>query len=73
MERFNGTFRDREINFRGLKRSDTPMIEGMKIYYNYTKKHVGLNGKTLAEAANIIEGINKWNTLIQNASLYIYE
>lgn len=49
MEQFNGTFRDREVVFRGLKKSDTHLIDGMKIYYNYTKKHIGLNGKTPAE------------------------
>lgn len=37
IERFNGTFRDREINFRDLKKSDTPIIDGMKIYYNYNR------------------------------------
>ena len=39
MERLNGEIRDREKTFRGLKRIDTPIIEGMKVYYNFTKKH----------------------------------
>ena len=38
MERLNGEIRDREKAFRGLKKFDTPIIEGMKIYYNFTKK-----------------------------------
>ncbi|MDI1494967.1 MAG: Integrase protein family [Cenarchaeum symbiont of Oopsacas minuta] len=59
MERFNGTFRDREINFRGLKKTDTALIGGFKTYYNYTKKHMGLNGVTPAEASNIkVDGLN---------------
>ena len=74
MERFNGTFRDREVAFRGLKLKDTPLIGGYQAFYNYAKKHIGLNGKTPAEASNIkVEGLNKWQTSIQNASLHTYE
>ena len=71
MERLNGEIRDREKVFRGLKKFDTPIIDGMKTYYNYTKKHESLQGRTPAEAAKImVDGKNKWITLIQNASLY---
>ena len=74
MERFNGTFRDRELAFRGLKKSDTALIGGYQAFYNYTKKYIGLGGLTPAEASNIkVQGLNKWKTLIQNASLHIYE
>jgi len=71
MERLNGEIRDREKVFRGLKRMDTPILEGMKAYYNFTKKHGSLKGLTPAEAAKTtVEGKNKWKTIIQNASLY---
>ena len=71
MERLNGEIRDREKVFRGLKKFDTAIIPGMKAYYNYTKKHGSLGGRTPAEAAKIlVDGTNKWETLIQNASLY---
>lgn len=74
MERFNRTFRDREVAFRGLKKTNTPLIDGMRTHYNFTKKHISLNGKTPAEASNIlVDGTNKWQTLIQNASLHAYE
>ena len=46
MERLNGEIRDREKVFRGLKKFDTPLIDGMKAYYNFTKKHGSLKGKT---------------------------
>jgi len=70
MERLNGEIRDREKVFRGLKRIDTPIIDGMKAY-NYTKKHGGLKGKTPAESALIkVDGKNRWKTIIENASLY---
>ncbi len=71
MEILNGEIRDREKVFRGLKEFDTPIIDGMKTYYNFTKKHGSLKGKTPAEQALIeVDGKNKWITLIQNASLY---
>lgn len=64
----NGEFRDREKVMRGLKKMDTPMIEGYRIYHNYIRGHEALGGKTPADMASIkIEGNNKWVTLIQNA------
>ena len=68
MERLNGEIRDREKVFRGLKKSDTPILTGYQIYHNYIRPHEGLDGKTPAEAAGIqVLGENKWITLIQNA------
>jgi putative transposase len=69
MERLNGEIRDREKVFRGLKKSDTPILTGYQIYHNYIRPHEGLDGQTPAEAAGIkVEGNNKWITLIQNAT-----
>lgn len=69
MERLNGEIRDREKVFRGLKKSDTPILTGYQIYHNYIRPHEGLDGKTPADLAGIqVEGVNKWLTLIQNAS-----
>jgi len=69
MERFNGEVRDREKVMRGLKKMDTPILKGYQIFHNYIRTHEGLNNITPAEACGIkIEGQNKWETLIQNAS-----
>ena len=70
MERLNGEIRDREKVFRGLKRKDTSIIEGMRLWYNFSKEHGGLGGDvTPSEAALIkVDGDNKWKTIIQNAS-----
>jgi len=69
MERLNGEIRDREKTMRGLKRKRTPIFSGYQIYHNYIRPHESLNGKTPSEACGIvIEGQNKWKTLIQNAS-----
>jgi hypothetical protein len=54
---------------RGLKKPDTPVLSGYQIYYNYFRPHEALKGKTPAEKYGIvIEGENKWKTLIENAS-----
>ena len=68
-ERFNGEFRDREKVMRGIKKTDSVMFDGYQIYHNYVRPHMGLNGKTPAEACGIdVKGNNKWLTLIQNAT-----
>ena len=70
MERLNGEIRDREKVFRGLKKMDTAVLDGMRVYYNFTKKHGALKGRTPAQASMIeVDGANKWKTIIQNASL----
>lgn len=69
MERMNGEFRDREKIIRGVKSTNSPLFDGYQIYHNYFRPHLGLEGKTPAEASGVkIEGQNKWLTLIQNAS-----
>jgi hypothetical protein len=53
----------------GLKKIDTSILRGYQIFHNYIRQHQGLNNMTPAEASGIkIEGKNKWETLIQNAS-----
>jgi len=69
MERMNGEIRDREKTMRGLKKKESPILQGYQIFHNYIRPHEGLDGKTPSEACGIkIEGQNKWITLIQNAS-----
>jgi putative transposase len=73
MERMNGEVRDREKVMRGLKRTDTKILTGYQIYHNYFRPHEALDGKTPAEKCGIvIEGQNKWKTVIENASLGQY-
>ncbi len=69
MERLNGEIRDREKVVRGVKKSDSPLIEGYQIYHNYIRPHMALENRTPADLAGIeIRGSDKWVTLIQNAS-----
>ena len=71
MESFNGnTLRHREKVVRGLKREDSAIISGLRLYHNHVRPHLGLpDGQTPGEAAGIrIEGSNKWKTVIQAAA-----
>jgi len=71
IERFHGTVRERDKVMRALK-NDKPtnqIIEGFRIYYNFLRPHMSLNGLTPAEIANInleLEG-NKWLSLIKQS------
>ena len=54
---------------RTLEKAGTSIIVGMQIYHNYVRPHEALKGKTPSEVAGImVEGENKWLTLIQNAA-----
>jgi transposase-like protein len=69
MERMNGEIRDREKTMRGLKKKDTQILKGYQIYHNYIRPHEALDGQTPASACGIqIDGQNKWQTIIENAS-----
>ena len=71
MESFNGaTLRHREKVVRGLKREDSGIITGLRLYHNFVRPHLGLpDSMTPAEAAGIqIEGQNKILTMIQAAA-----
>ena len=69
MERFNGEVRQREKVTRTLKRADSPILTGYRLYHNYVRPHEALEGRTPAEKAGIeIKGTDKWMTIIQNAS-----
>jgi len=71
VERLHGTIREREKVMRGVKKKDSKIIEGHRLYYNFIKPHDSLGGKTPSEEAGItIEGDNKWLTLIRNAVKY---
>lgn len=54
---------------RGWKSYETPLGEGQRIYYNFVRPHMALEGKTPAEASGIsIKGKNRWLALLDDAS-----
>jgi transposase InsO family protein len=69
MERYHGTFKERNKVTRNLKKTDTPILDGQRIYYNHIRPHQALNGKTPAQAAGLELdlGENKWESLIKQA------
>ncbi len=69
IERLHGTVRERNKVMRAIKKSDSPAIDGQRLYYNHIRPHQGLKGKTPAEAAGI-QGLdtNKWESLIKKAA-----
>ncbi len=51
------------------RKDASPLIDGYQIYHNYIRPHMALDGKTPSEACGIIiQGDDKWRTLIQNAT-----
>jgi len=50
-------------------KSKAQRFSGYQIYHNYFRPHEALNGKTPADKCGIIiEGENKWKTVIENAA-----
>jgi len=73
MERFNGEVRRREKVTRTLKRADSPILSGYRLYHNYVRPHRALEVRTPAQKAPIEIKGNKWLTIIQNASVKYYK
>lgn len=56
---------------RGLKIESTPIVDGHRIYHNFIKSHMALEGRTPSEEAGItVEGNNKWLTLMKTSIAY---
>ena len=59
---------------RGLDNDENAqrMMDANRIYYNYLRPHQALNGKTLAEMANIKLNLeqNRWESLIRRSARY---
>ena len=71
IERFHGTFRERDKVMRGLKSIKTAQLfaESFKTYYNFIRPHEGLNGLTPAQVAGIELGLkeNRFISLLNQA------
>jgi transposase-like protein len=71
VERLHGTKRERLKVMRGLDSdgSAQKFVEADRLYYNFIRPHMALNGLTPAEKANVnlkLEG-NKWLSLIKQS------
>jgi putative transposase len=68
IERLQGTVRERDKVLRALNsdKSAPTFIDAFRIWYNFLRPHMSLNGKTPAEAAGLIEeNGNRWLSLIK--------
>jgi len=71
MERYHSTFKGERVRpARGIKTTDTAILDGQRIYYDYLRPHSALEGKTPSQAAglDLKLGKNKWESLIKKAS-----
>ena len=73
IERLHGTIRDRTKIMRGFHgsiESAKAIMKGMEIYYNYVRKHQGIDNQTPSEVAipQLDLGVNKWLGLIRLSS-----
>lgn len=55
---------------RSLKIEDSDVVEGYRIYYNFIRPHMSLNGKTPAEVAGLDLGLegDRWLSLIKQSA-----
>lgn len=70
VERMQGSIREREKVMRSLKIEDSDVVEGYRIYYNFIRPHMSLNGKTPAEVAGLDLGLegDRWLSLIKQSA-----
>lgn len=72
IERYHGTFRERDKVIRGLKSDATAeqYMENWRTFYNFVKPHMTLKGLTPSEVAGISIGNerNRWMSLIKLSS-----
>ncbi len=69
LERLHGTVRERNKVQRGLKKVDTQIINGQRIYYNFIRPHQALGGATPSQVAGVDLplGNNKWLELMKKS------
>jgi len=70
IERLHNTVRDRTKimrGFHGSLDSAKAIMKGMEIYYNYIRKHQGMDNKTPSQLAipKLNLGVNRWLSLIR--------
>lgn len=70
VERLHGTIRQRNKVMRGLDDVETAqtMMDGLRIYYNFMRPHMALDGKTPAQKAKIATDKEQWMSLIKKAN-----
>ncbi len=67
IERYHGSFRERDKVVRGFKKGNNILTDSYRTYYNFVRPHQALDGKTPSEVADISLdlGNNRWNGLLK--------
>jgi transposase-like protein len=67
VERFHGTIKERTKVMRDLKSRESAklIMDGWLVHYNFFRPHMGLNGKTPAEAAGISYQAKNWIEVVR--------
>ena len=72
IERLQGTIRERNKVMRGFNGNQTAqaLLDGLRVYYNFVRPHMGIGNNTPAEKANIDLklGENRWLSLLKKAA-----
>ena len=68
MERWNGTLKDRLKPMRGMDRNSNMQVilDGFVFFYNYLRPHMGLGGKTPAQAAKTGYPYESWGDVVRS-------
>ncbi|MDE1860087.1 MAG: DDE-type integrase/transposase/recombinase [Candidatus Micrarchaeota archaeon] len=73
IERYHGTFRERDKVIRGFKteKATKQYIDNWRTYYNFVRPHTSFNGLTPSDVAGISIGVerNKWLGLLKLSSV----
>lgn len=69
IERYHGTFREFDKVRRGFKSKEQNISDGFRTYYNFIRKHQGLNGLTPSQKANLDLQLNRnrWLSLLKKS------
>lgn len=72
IERLHGTLRERNKVMRGFNGNQTAqaLLDGLRVYYNFVRPHMGIGNNTPAQAAKIDLKLdeNRWLSLLRKAA-----
>jgi putative transposase len=67
IERLHGTLKDRTKIMRGMSNKETAtlIVDGWSVHYNFFRPHLGLEGKTPSEVAQVESPYKNWADVVK--------